>query len=132
MKSITKVQKRIEPEEDPTIPVRCPYCGISTAVNHILTEPQCVHFEDFTLFKLDSGTFTEIDYSADPVVLCEAIFKLSGSRYPNIEVNRYGELILGDEGIKIMANGKFEGYLSRGEFIHMTMDDEDSDYVRDE
>ena len=132
MKNITKVQKRIEPKIDPTIPVRCPYCGISTAVNRILTEPQCMHFEDFMLFKLDSGTFTEIDSPDDPVVLCEAIFRFSSGRYPNIEVKRYGELILGDEGITIMANGKFEGYLSQGEFVHMTMDDEDSDYVREE
>ncbi len=135
MKNITKVQKRIAPKIDPTIPVRCPYCGISTAVNRILTEPQCMHFEDFMLFKLDSGTFTEIDAPDDPVVLCEVVFRLSGSRHPNIEVKKYGELILSDERIKIMANGKFEGYMSQDEFIHMTMDDdedEDCDYVRDE
>ena len=134
MKSITKVQKKIDPEMDPSIPVRCPYCGVSTAVNRTLTEPQCMHFEDFTLFKPDSSTFSEIDGPEDPVVLCEAIFRLSGSRYPNIVVQKNGELVLSDEGIKIMANGKFEGHMSQDEFIGMTMgdEDEDCDYVRDE
>ena len=132
VKSITKVQKAIESEVDPTISVRCPYCGVFTAVNRTLTEPKCMHFEDFTLFKLDRSTLTEIDGPRDLVVLCEAIFRLSGSRHPNIVVQKNGELVLSDEGIKIMANGKFEGYLSQGEFVHITMDDEDSDYVREE
>ena len=38
------------------------------------------------------------------------------------------------EGIKIMANGEFEGHMSQDEFIGMIMgnEDEDCDYVRDE
>ena len=60
--------------------------------------------------------------------------RFSGSRYPNIVVQKNGELVLSDEGIKIMANGEFEGHMSQDEFIGMIMgnEDEDCDYVRDE
>ena len=133
MKSITRVQKKIEPEVGPSIPVRCPYCGVSTVVNILMTEPKCKHFDDFTLFKQVNDSLHEIDGTTEPVVLCEAIFRLSGSRYPNIEVRKYGELDLTDEGIKIMVNGKLEGYMSQNEFSDMIMDDDEgADYVRDE
>ena len=80
MKSVAKVYKSIKPEVEPSIPVKCPYCGIITVVNRLLTDPACNHFEDFVLFKEEGDIFSEIDDYTDRVVLCEAKFRLSGSK----------------------------------------------------
>ena len=134
MKSITKVQKKIEPEVEPSIPAICPYCGISTVINQLLTEPACRHFEDFTLFKRNVDSFREIEDPQDKVVMSETTFRLSGSRYPRIEKKQTGELIEADNGFRLMVNGKFDSFISQDEFMDMISDDEDEDcdYVRDE
>ena len=126
-KKVIKIQTKIEPALYPSIPFKCPYCSAVTVINRIMTEPGCQHFDDFILFKRDLDSFCEIDEPNDKVELIEATFRLSGSTHSRIEKEKVGELVDTDEGMKIMVNGKFEGYVSPDEFADMFLDDDEDD-----
>ncbi len=137
MKSVAKVYKNIGPEVEPSIPVKCPYCGIITAVNRLLTYPACNHFEDFVLFKEEGDIFSEIDDYTDKVVCCEVKFRLSGSKIRGITKASTGQLILSDDGMdgaKLMVDGKFECFINPEDWEEMFTDDDDEDteYIKDD
>ena len=137
MKSVAKVYKNIGPEVEPSIPVKCPYCGIITVVNRLLTDPACNHFEDFVLFKEEGDIFSEIDDYTDKVVCCEVKFRLSGSKIRGITKASTGQLILSDDGMdgaKLMVDGKFECFISPEDREKMIADDDDEDteYIKDD
>ena len=131
MKNVIKVQKMIEPEVRPSINVMCPYCDIFTVINQLLTEPSCIHFEDFTLFKRDGDLLSEIDDQSDKVVMCEAVFRLSGSKFPNITMSYSGEAVMDGDEVSIMVKGKRQATMLIDEFFDTLLDDEndDTEYV---
>lgn len=127
MKEIIKIQTEIEAAINPVTPIKCPYCSAVTVINRIMTEPGCHHFDDFILFKRDKDSFSEIDEPIDKVEFIEATFRLSGSTQRRIEKKKIGELVDTDDGMKLMVNGKFEGYTSPDEFMEMLLDDDEDD-----
>jgi hypothetical protein len=127
MKEIIKIQTEIEAATTPSTPFTCPYCSAVTVINRIMTEPGCQHFDDSILFKRDKDSFSEIDEPTDKVEFIEATFRLSGSTHRRIEKEKIGELVDTDEGMKLMENGKFEGYVSPDEFADMFLGDDEDD-----
>jgi len=123
MKNVTKVQSMIETSLNLSIPVRCPYCSVITTINRLMTEPKCNHFERFTLFKKEPYSFDEMDEDDgdDKARMVETTFRMSGSRYPNVQKCRTGQLVDLDGEFKLMVDGKF---------IDMLNDDEDDDDVQ--
>ncbi len=136
MKNVTKVYSKTESHLNPSIPVRCPYCSAVTRINRLMAEPECKHFEDFTLFKKEEDAFCEIDDPMDKVAMSETIFRLSGSKYPNVVKRKTGELVETEEGMKLFVDGKFDSFLSDEEanniFFPDEDDNEDADIIRGE
>lgn len=127
MKNVTLVQRKIKPEVEPSISVECPYCKISTVINHLLTEPACKHFENFVLFEKDGELFSEIDDTGKEVVMCEAKFRSPESKNHGITKVKTGEIVIGEDGIELMVDGKSEGFISPDEFSEMFSIDEEED-----
>ena len=57
-----------------------------------------------TLFKLDVGSFCEIEGPDDKVIMSVAIFSLSGSKYHGVVKGQTGELIEADNAMKLTIN----------------------------
>ena len=112
---------------EPSISVECPYCKISTVINHLLTEPACKHFENFVLFEKDGELFSEIDDTGKEVVMCEAKFRSPESKNHGITKVKTGEIVIGEDGIELMVDGKSEGFISPDEFSEMFSIDEEED-----
>ncbi len=130
MKNVTRVYVRQDPSLK-DVPVSCPYCPAITTINRIMTEPACNHFEDFTLFKNDGIGLSEVDDPDDPVVMIEAVFRLSGSRYEDAGVKRIGEIVETDKGLELRVDGKTEIVLSPGVSLDLADDDKDYDVRTD-
>ena len=113
------------------IPVNCPYCPAITTISRIITEPACNHFEDFTLFRNDGIGLSEVDGPDDPVVMIEAVFRKSGSRYDGAGIKRTGEIVRTEKGLELMVDGKTEVILGPGDSLDMVDDEEDYDVRAD-
>ncbi|MHB1811275.1 MAG: hypothetical protein ACYCPR_02535 [Thermoplasmataceae archaeon] len=131
MKNVTDVQSMVEPSLNPSILVRCPYCSVVTAINRLMTEPKCKHFEDFTLFKVckESGLFCEMDEDDgdDKIRMVETTFRMNGSRYPVITKRRTGELVESGDGFNLIIDGKFDSLVSMEQFMDILNGDDEDD-----
>jgi hypothetical protein len=105
MNDLTKVyNSKIEPGQK-TFPAECPYCSAVTIINPILTEPMCVHFEDYRLYKREDSVVCEVDTPDDEVVVSEAAFRKSGSKRDNVEFMESGDLVQTDSGFDLRVQG---------------------------
>ena len=127
MKNVTLIQKEIKPKVEPSISVECPYCKVSTVINRLLTQPACKHFENFVLFEKCGELFSEIEDPSKEVVMCEAKFRSPESKNHGIKKVKTGEIVITEDGIELMVDGKSEGFLSPDEFDEMLFDDEEED-----
>ena len=137
MKNVTNVQSMVEPSLNPSILVRCPYCSVVTAINRLMTEPKCKHFEDFTLFKKEPYSYCEMDEDDgdDKVRMVKTTFRMNGNRYPVVTKRRTGELVESGDGFNLMIDGKFDSFVSMEQFMDiLNGDDEDNEddveYIR--
>ncbi|MCL4332045.1 MAG: hypothetical protein M1162_00800 [Candidatus Thermoplasmatota archaeon] len=114
MQDILRIQARVE-DRDYRAEVKCPYCDVTTVVNPMMTESGCIHFEDYEeLYGLHE------DYKGkDRVEVIECKFRKNGSRCPKITKRVSGCLIETDDGFRIVADGKTEGFLTEEEFLDL-------------
>jgi hypothetical protein len=132
MKNLSKVQTRIDGKLDLFVYVKCPYCGKFTSISRVMSSSECPHFEDYTLFKEEKSSFSEIESPDERVMMVESTFRRDGSRNLILTINRTGEVVESEEGFNLITDGKFESFLKMGDLSEIFQDyrEEDGEYIK--